>query len=120
MTIEVFGVEATLATLARIKTEFPPKVVEMFADTTAEAARPITHVITGALRGSHTPYQRRALVWDVTPNPATINPFGFYPAKYGPIEHARGGSHAFYERTLNERFPEIARDAVMRALAEIF
>lgn len=120
MTIEVTGMEATLTTLTRIRNELPPRLVEMFADTTAEAARPITHVITGALRGSHTAFRLGNLEWMVAPNPGTINPFGFRPKDYGPIEHARGGSHAFYQRTLDERLPEIARDAVMRTLAEFF
>ncbi len=31
-----------------------------------------------------------------------VNPKGFRPAYYGPIQHTRGGAHAFYDRALQD------------------
>lgn len=39
-------------------------------------------------------------------NPLTVNPYsGERPSEYGLLEHARGGSHAFYKRTYEEMGP---------------
>jgi hypothetical protein len=63
----------------------------------------ITHVDTGALRASH-----RMAIYDdygeVYVDPSATNPrSGVRTAVYGAIEEARGGEHAFYTRTVNER-----------------
>lgn len=75
----------------------------------------ITHVDTGALRGSHQMAfreSRRGAEGLVDINRATRNPVhGIPPREYGPIEHARGASHAFYERTYYEAGPEIVARA---------
>ena len=71
----------------------------------------LSHVDTGALRASHVIEQRglRAVIY---PSPAVTNPrSGKSPAEYGPYEHARGGSHAFYARTF-DRADQIADTAV--------
>jgi len=75
----------------------------------------ITHVDTSALRRSHQMSYReshnkaRGIV-DI--NPYTRNPkHGIPPRKYGPVEHQRGGSHAFYERTYYEAGPRIIKRA---------
>lgn len=68
----------------------------------------ISHVWTGALRESHSIDQKgaRAVIY---PNPAVINPISrTSPAEYGVYEHARGGGHAFYARTVSERGQAIA------------
>lgn len=71
----------------------------------------ITHVDTGALRASHQMHYReghRDAEGRVDINPSTRNPkHGIPPARYGPVEHARAGSHAFYERTYFEAGPDI-------------
>lgn len=62
----------------------------------------ITHVDSGSLRASH-----RMLVsglhGEVYIDPSASNPrSGKRTSLYGPIEHARGGEHAFYARTEHE------------------
>jgi hypothetical protein len=61
-----------------------------------------THVDTGALRASH----RMALYGDegtVSIEAGATNPrSGLLTAVYGAMEHGRGGSHAFYARTVEE------------------
>lgn len=72
----------------------------------------VTHVDTGALRASH----RQALDLPklrgiVHLDRSATNPRTGTPVRvYGPIEHARGGRHAFYDRTVAERGQQIARD----------
>ena len=74
-----------------------------------------THVITGALRASHRVYirqSRRAVVGIITPDPEARNPLtGQRPAVYGLYEEKRGGSHAFYGRTVREAWRVIATAA---------
>lgn len=71
-------------------------------DATVKAHRyavSITHVDTGLLRGSHR--------MRVTGTRGEI----FTGVSYAPEENARGGAHAFYERTVNEAGDGIAREA---------
>lgn len=90
-------------------------------DATAEGHRyavSITHVWNrgenprgGGLKASH----RMAVTetrGQVFIDPHSVNPRGQKPSVYGPHEHARGGSHAFYERTERERGPRIAARAL--------
>lgn len=70
----------------------------------------VTHVDTGALRASH----RMALEVGHTAahgrvyiDPQSVNPHGQLPSVYGVEEHGRGGEHAFYERTVEERGQQI-------------
>lgn len=64
----------------------------------------ITHVDTGALKGSEwMEINMPRLSGRIFINPSFRNPrSGQRPADYGPIENARGGEHAFFDRTLNE------------------
>lgn len=65
-------------------------------------ATSITHVDTGALRLSHRALYTRGRGM-VHISPSTRNPrTGRRPWVYGPYEHERGGSHAFYTRTKEE------------------
>lgn len=67
----------------------------------------VTHVDTGALRASHRieynegygGAEARISIDVAGRNPRT----GQRTSVYGAFEHARGGSHAFYERTYSER-----------------
>ena len=72
----------------------------------------ITHVDTGSLRASHRMrIHRRGLRGTVYIDPGAVNPrTGQRPADYGRTEHARGGSHAFYARTIAEEGPAILQD----------
>lgn len=83
-------------------------------DATAEAHRyavALTHVDTGALRASHrvevTGVRGRVSIDQGASNPRS----GRRTAEYGGYEHARGGSHAFYERVVSEHGTEILQRA---------
>lgn len=91
----------------------------------------ITHVQTGTLKRSHVmdfasggvqtyrygiPIVGKA-VGRIYINPSARNPVtGQMPYKYGTVEHAKRGSHAFYKRTVDER----GKAAAALAMAEIF
>lgn len=81
----------------------------------------VTDIITGELRVSH----RELLELSGDPrstifiDPSAVNPMGERPYEYGPFEHARGGHHAFYARTVSERGPtavEKGRKTLLRSL----
>lgn len=66
-------------------------------------AASITKVQTGAWRASHRP-QVVGLHGQVSLDPAAVNPrSGSRPAVYGAVWEERGGAHAVYARTVNER-----------------
>lgn len=69
----------------------------------------ITHVDTGSLRASHRMAYSEGFglyLGRIFIDPNSINPRSrMRPADYGAAEEARGGSHAFYERTIRERVP---------------
>lgn len=71
----------------------------------------ITHVDTGALRASHrmsvSGNRGEIYIDSSASNPRSDTP----TSRYGPIEHGRGGSHAFYERTEREAGLSIAQEA---------
>lgn len=73
----------------------------------------ITHRDTTALQAAHLG-EVHGLSGRVHINPSAINPRGRRPVDYGPYEHARGGSHAFYDRTVRERGPSLANDVGYR------
>lgn len=81
---------------------------------TAEAHRyaaSVTHVDTGALRASHR-MEITGLRGMIYIDPSARNPrSGARPAVYGAAEHARGGDHAFYQRTMDEHGDVIRRVA---------
>jgi len=83
----------------------------------------ITHVWRykgGALRASHRitmqEVDNKAVIFI---DPASVNPRGQRPAIYGPYEHARGGEHAFYQRTENEYGPQVARIGARAYVSEL-
>lgn len=71
----------------------------------------ITHVDTGALRASHRMrIESRGSRGRVFIDRAARNPrSGRRTADYGPVEHRRGGTHAFYERTRREHGATIGK-----------
>ena len=74
----------------------------------------VWHYKGGGLRASHRMaiYEEARAVWgELTIDPTAKNPRGQRPAIYGPIEHARGGSHAFYARAEDEAGMRIAQGA---------
>ena len=81
-------------------------------EATADAHRyavAVTHVDTGSLRASHR-MEVNGLHGRVYLAPDAVNPRSRQKTSvYGYYEHERGGSHAFYQRTVDERGPEIRR-----------
>jgi len=76
----------------------------------------ITHVDTGALKNSHL-MKIKGLRDIIYLNPRSHNPkSGQRPAEYGLYEHARGGSHAFYDRTAAELGPRL-QQRMMQGIA---
>lgn len=78
----------------------------------------ITHVDSGALKNAH----RGAVVSitraEISIDPSAVGPNG-RPFVYGEYEHYRGGSHAFYDRTIVEAGPEILNQAERMAAGEL-
>ena len=88
----------------------------------------ITHVDSGALRASHRMevkgLQGRIFIDPTSPGinrrrGRRSSRVALRPAVYGPMEHARGGSHAFYQRTEREAGVRISRAAAIGFLAEL-
>lgn len=52
-------------------------------------------------------------------DPSSLNLRGQRPSEYGPYEHARGGTHAFYKRTVAEEGPETAKRMGIMILKEV-
>lgn len=83
------------------------------ADEALRYAQSVTHVWWdqgGALRGAHRVRRQGHGSYTLFIEPSVVNPRGQSPAEYGPAEHARGGEHAFYERTEAERGSRIAEN----------
>lgn len=71
----------------------------------------ITHVDTGALRASHR-MEVQGLRGRIYLDATARNPrSGQRTSVYGEHEHARGGSHAFYDRAAEEGGPRLVREA---------
>jgi hypothetical protein len=81
------------------------RTVKRVLVATHRTAVNVTHVDTGALRGSHIAVLSELanmVTGTVSINPATKNPrHGDRPFEYGIEEHDRGGSHSFYEIAFN-------------------
>lgn len=97
---------------------------ELVGDTSRDLlahARDITHVITGGLQTAH----RAVLELSGDPratifiDPSSVNPLGERPYLYGPKEHAKGGDHAFYARTVNERGPTAVAGALAKMIERL-
>jgi len=121
--VTIKGLQEAQAKNARRIAALQPEGAQgvMVRDVTAELHRyavAITHVWWyrgGGLRASH-----RMSVQELKSgprgriyiSPTAVNPRGQKPAEYGPYEHARGGSHAFYDRTISEHGPKVSSQAV--------
>ena len=123
MPVTIYGIQQVQADLNRLAaTNRPDSVVAAAVAGATQAAHRyavyVTHVDTGALKGAHT-YTVQGSRGEVYINPHVRRSDGRRPAQYGPYEHARGGSHAFYDRTVNEGMGSIeaaANAAVRRYL----
>lgn len=70
----------------------------------------LTHVDTGALRAAH----HMAITGSrgqIYIDPAAARSDGQRPSIYGPFEHERGNSHAFYAQTVDEYGRQILNEA---------
>jgi hypothetical protein len=123
MAIKIEGIQeaqkAMLQAAAAAKPDNGPKAAVQAGTIAAHRyATSITHVDTGALRASHFIRLRRT-EGQVYINPGARRSDGARPAEYGPYEHARGGSHAFYKRTAehgSKQIGDAAFDAFRRYL----
>lgn len=96
---------ANLRAIAAAKPEGALGQAVMIATTDLHRyAEYITHVQTGTLRSAHRIGVLGAARSEIYIDPSAVNPRTHErAADYGPTEEARGGDHAFYERTYKER-----------------
>lgn len=84
---------------------FRDSLTKVLAEARDYAAS-ITHVRTGELAGAHMyEYDSHLMRGWLFINPRVVYAEGStlrWPRVYGLYEHSRGGSHAFYERTIRE------------------
>ncbi len=120
MPVRIYGIQAAQAAMLRAVNAARPEgglqaALKEAVPVAHRYAVAITHVDTGALKASHkiTLHPTRA---EIYLDPAARRSDGRAPAVYGPFEHARGGSHAFYRRVVDERANEIG-DAAARGMA---
>lgn len=119
MPVSIYGIQEAQAAANRAVNAARPggaleAVVREAAVVAQRYAVAITHVDTGALKASHR-IRLAGTRAEIYLDPAARRSDGRRPAQYGPHEHARGGSHAFYERVAEERTNEIGA-AAMRAM----
>ena len=116
--------EAQADNLKRIAA-FEPKgeVAEGIKEATLGAHRyavSITHVwpvLGGGLRASHRA-EIKGLHGRIYIDPNAVNPRKQMPSIYGFYENRRGGTHAFYDRTVEE-FGDEATGIVMKRVGRI-
>lgn len=120
MPVSIQGIQQTQAQLNRLAANNQPNsVVGAAVEGATQAAHRyaiyVTHVETGALKGAHT-YTVHGARGEVYIRPDAVRSDGRRPAQYGPFEHARGGTHAFYARTVSEGASSIqaAAEAAVR------
>ena len=71
----------------------------------------VTHVDTGATKSAHRMELSR-LEGSIFLDPYARRGDGKAPAQYGPYEEARGGGHAFYNRTVREQGDQIGGEGL--------
>ena len=96
--------------MARLEAPGPRRQAILYATTQAHRyLTGITHVDTGAYRASQW-MKVEGERGELYVNPATVNPrSGLAPAEYSVYEEERGGSHAAYQRTVDEAANILAR-----------
>ena len=119
MAVTIYGIQDAQAAMLRATNAARPGsgLQAALKDAAAAAHRyavALTHVDTGALKASHRIALRPTRA-EIYLDPGAQRSDGRRPAQYGPFEHARGGDHAFYARTVAEHGQEIG-DAAGRAL----
>lgn len=103
-TVEVRGLEQAQTLLAEQQRRIDPQdglrsTMALAAGMLHRYATAIIHVVTGRLKNS--------LFWAVeSRGNSVIGQIGTN-VEYAPYEHARGGSHAFFDRTVREEGPAV-------------
>lgn len=116
----VQGQAEALAAVQRLEREIAAgrglrRAVGLAAERLQRYARTVTHVDTGELQASHRSLYTGPLTAEVSLDRAARNLHDGRPYVYGVYEHARGGGHAFYARTVAE-----AGDSALAAAAGAF
>ena len=110
ITIEVRGLDEYLSWLQKVHLVLSNGLGPLLQGAAGELrdySESITHVVTGRLAAGHQVMSRG--------NEAVI----FNRVPYAEYEHERGGSHAFYDRTVEERWPRVADDLVKNLLERL-
>lgn len=115
MPVQIYGIQAAQAAMLRAANAAKPGSAMDAAVKDAGAAAHryavgATHVDTGALKGAHRLRVAGSRA-EIYIDPGAARSDGRRPAQYGPYEHERGGSHAFYERAVEEGLESIGRAA---------
>ena len=111
---------AVLKTIAAVKpTGGMGRAVRFLALDAHRYLVSVTHVDTSAYRTSQFVRAEGLDRYRIFIDPTSRNPrTGARPSVYGPIEEARGGSHAAYERTFRQG-PAMAGRAARYILSEL-
>ena len=78
----------------------------------------IAHVDTGGLKQAQRMTVQGAY-GEIFIDPYAVNRNKQRPIVYGPFEHARGGEHAFMDRTVAEYWPRVAQRRGAEFLAKV-
>lgn len=121
--ISIYGIQAAQDAMLRGVAALKPSgaLGRMVKDATLRAHRyvaSITHVDTGALKASHR-IEVSGARGQIYIDPSAVRSDGGRPAVYGLVEHARGGAHAFYARTVSEAGQRIAQEAIAQMRREL-
>lgn len=112
MAISVVGIDEYMRELERIRREVSPEGLRASMDLAAGMAHRyaagVVHVDTGRLKNS--------LYWDVSRNAQSVIGRVATNVEYAPFEHQRGGTHAFFDRTVEEEGANIQRLFTQRIL----
>lgn len=116
ISVDTNGVDRALQIVER---SLSPKsgggeAVRRVAEIARAYASSITHHWTSTLWKTHTVDESRIASDGIAAVyiERVRNPLGQYTDIYGPKEHAKGGDHAFYDRTVRNRGPFALRQGV--------
>ncbi len=111
---DIAEIQAAQAHLNKILASLQPKsaygrAIKVMWIAGSQYAEKVSHRDSGALQASHRfEMYVDELGGQVFIDPSATTAKGKKPSEYGPYEEARGGSHAFYERTEVEAGQKIA------------
>lgn len=115
--IQISGIAEVNAAIRRVSGALHPggemsRAVEWMTLAALRGVKARTDVDTGAYRAGQTSEMQNALTGRVFIDPSARNPRSRVPVVvYGPIEEARGGTHAAYQRTYSEQGGAIVNEA---------